>query len=63
MPEHSVHLNGHSKAAAVVAVIEARLRAKRERDFELADALRKALLAVGVTVVDRKEGASWTVAI
>ncbi|MBD5634805.1 MAG: cysteine--tRNA ligase, partial [Candidatus Eremiobacteraeota bacterium] len=63
VPEHSVHLNGHSKAGAVVAVIEARLRAKQQRDFDLADALRKALLAVGVTVVDRKEGASWTVAI
>jgi cysteinyl-tRNA synthetase len=61
VPDSVVHLNGQSKASAVVAVIEARLRAKRERDFELADALRDALKAIGVTLIDRKEGASWTV--
>jgi cysteinyl-tRNA synthetase len=61
IPDGSLHLNGHSKSAAVVAVIEARLTAKRQRDFKLADAMRDALKAVGVTVTDRKEGASWTV--
>jgi cysteinyl-tRNA synthetase len=61
VPSESVHLNGESKTSAVVAVIEARLRAKARRDFTLADALREALKGVGVTVTDRKEGASWTV--
>jgi len=61
VPGESVHLNGESKTSAVVAVIEARLRAKARRDFSLADALREALKGVGVTVTDRKEGASWTV--
>jgi cysteinyl-tRNA synthetase len=55
------HANGHAKTNAVVAVIEARLRAKADRDFARADALRDALKAVGVVVTDRKEGASWTV--
>jgi cysteinyl-tRNA synthetase len=58
-----VHLNGGSKASAVAAVIGARLRAKERRDFALADRLRDALKAVGVTVTDRKEGASWTVGV
>ena len=57
----AVHLNGGSKASAVATVIEARLRAKAQRDFALADRLRDALKAVGVVVTDRKEGASWTV--
>jgi cysteinyl-tRNA synthetase len=61
VPSEVVYLNGESKTSAVVAVIEARLRAKAERDFKLADILREALKAVGVTVTDRKEGASWTV--
>jgi cysteinyl-tRNA synthetase len=61
VPAGSLHLNGHSKSAAVVAVIEARLTAKQQRDFKLADAMRDALKAIGVTVTDRKEGASWTV--
>jgi len=61
VPAGSLHLNGHSKSAAVVAVIEARLTAKQQRDFKLADAMRDALKAIGVTVIDRKEGASWTV--
>jgi cysteinyl-tRNA synthetase len=61
VPDGSLHLNGHSKSAAVVAVIEARLTAKQQRDFKLADAMRDALKAIGVTVTDRKEGASWTV--
>jgi cysteinyl-tRNA synthetase len=63
IPEGSLHLNGHSKSAAVVAVIEARLTAKQQRDFKLADAMRDALKAIGVTVTDRKEGASWTVGV
>jgi cysteinyl-tRNA synthetase len=58
-----VHLNGGSKGSAVAAVIGARLRAKAQRDFALADRLRDALKAVGVTVTDRKEGASWTVGV
>jgi cysteinyl-tRNA synthetase len=61
VPEGSLHLNGHSKSAAVAAVIEARLTAKQQRDFKLADAMRDALKAIGVSVTDRKEGASWTV--
>jgi cysteinyl-tRNA synthetase len=61
VPEAAVHLNGQSKSSAVAAVIEARLRAKQQRDFKLADVLRDALRAIGVTVTDRKEGASWTV--
>jgi cysteinyl-tRNA synthetase len=61
IPEGSLHLNGHSKSAAVIAVIEARLTAKQQRDFRLADAMRDALKAIGVVVTDRKEGASWTV--
>jgi cysteinyl-tRNA synthetase len=62
VPPDVVHLNGHSKTAAVEAVIRARIAAKKERDFKRADALRDALKAVGVTFNDRKDGGgSWTV--
>jgi cysteinyl-tRNA synthetase len=47
---------------AVNAVVEARLRAKASKDFGLADRFRDALRAIGVTLTDKKEGASWTVA-
>jgi len=56
-----VHFNGEGKLVAVNRVIEARYHAKRAKDFALADRLRDALLAIGVSIADRKDGASWTV--
>jgi cysteinyl-tRNA synthetase len=48
---------------AVDAVVEARLLAKSEKDFALADRLREALAAIGVVVNDAKDGATWTVGV
>jgi cysteinyl-tRNA synthetase len=48
---------------AVDAVVEARLLAKSEKDFALADRLREALAAIGVVVKDAKDGATWTVGV
>jgi len=45
----------------VDAVVEARIFAKAQKDFVLADRLRGALAAAGVTVADSKEGTSWSV--
>jgi len=53
-------LSGH---ATVDAVVEARLRAKSEKDFALADRLRVALADAGVTLADSKEGTSWSVGV
>jgi cysteinyl-tRNA synthetase len=59
---HGLHnLNGATKTQAVNALIFARIQAKMERDFALADRLRAALTGVGVTVNDAKDGATWTV--
>jgi cysteinyl-tRNA synthetase len=52
---------GEGKSAAVEAVIAARLQAKAGRDFARADRFREALRAVGVTVTDLKDGATWNV--
>jgi cysteinyl-tRNA synthetase len=54
-------LDGEGKSAAVEAVIVARLRAKAVRDFASADKYRDALRAVGVSVTDLKDGATWNV--
>lgn len=48
--------------AFVERFLAARAAAKAAKDFSLADALRAALAAAGVTVRDAKEGATWTVA-
>jgi cysteinyl-tRNA synthetase len=61
---HGLHnLNGATKTQAVNALIFARIQAKLERDFALADRLRAALTDVGVTVKDAKDGATWTVGV
>ena len=41
--------------------IEARARARRDRDFDLADAIRDELAGRGVTVEDTAEGTRWSV--
>ncbi|GAC1540219.1 MAG: cysteine--tRNA ligase [Vulcanimicrobiaceae bacterium] len=51
-------LDGHE---TVDAVVEARILAKAQKDFALADRLRVALSGVGVTLADSKEGTSWSV--
>ncbi len=61
IPAEHLHLNGQTKADAVSDVVKARWLAKRRRDFALADAMREALGAIGVTVTDRKGEASWIV--
>jgi len=50
-----------SAAQAIDAVVAARIRAKLQKDYALADRLRVALSGVGVTLADSKEGTSWSV--
>ena len=45
---------------AVDAVVEARFRAKSDKNFALADALREALAEAGVVLTDSKEGTTWS---
>ena len=54
-----------SKAAAALAALvedqlEARQKARAERDFAAADAIRDRLLAAGITVEDTPDGPQWT---
>jgi cysteinyl-tRNA synthetase len=48
--------------ALVEQQLEARQAARRERDFERADAIRDALVAVGVNIDDTPSGARWSLA-
>jgi cysteinyl-tRNA synthetase len=41
-------------------LLEARQRARAQRDFAAADALRDDLLAAGVAVEDTPDGPQWT---
>ena len=56
-----VVLEGASGSGAIDAIVEARLVAKSNKDFTIADRLRVALTSVGVTLADSKEGTSWSV--
>ncbi|MEO6362652.1 MAG: DALR domain-containing protein, partial [Caldimonas sp.] len=46
--------------AAIAGRIEARARAKSERDFATADAIRKELATAGVLLNDTAQGTTWT---
>jgi cysteinyl-tRNA synthetase len=57
----AVHLNGHTPQAAIHTVIEARNAARANRDFTLADRLRKALAAQRIILTDNKDGTTtWS---
>ena len=58
----AVHLNGHAPETAIQAVIDARMQARKNKDFALGDRLRDALAAEGIVLKDSKDGTSWTVA-
>jgi cysteinyl-tRNA synthetase len=48
-------------AALVSTALEERARARKERDFALADALRDRLTAAGITVEDTPNGPEWAI--
>jgi cysteinyl-tRNA synthetase len=48
--------------ALVEQQLEARQAARRERDFERADAIRDALVGVGIVIDDTPSGARWSLA-
>ena len=59
----AVPFNGESPAGAIGLVIDARNAARKAKDFALADRLRKALAAEGITLTDGKDGTTtWTAA-
>ncbi|MBP5606926.1 MAG: cysteine--tRNA ligase, partial [Lachnospiraceae bacterium] len=45
--------------AFVLAKIEERTQAKKDKDFAKADAIREELLAKGITIKDTREGVKW----
>jgi cysteinyl-tRNA synthetase len=57
----AVHLNGHTPEAAIATVIDARNAARTQRDFALADRLRKVLASVRIVLTDNKDGTTtWS---
>lgn len=55
----AAHLNGHGPEAAIQTVIDARNAARLDRNFALADRLRKALAAQKIVLTDTKNGTTW----
>ena len=51
--------DGELDSSRIEALIEARLRAKEDRDFQRADAIRDELLAAGIVLEDGASGTSW----
>ncbi len=57
-----VSLNGASPEEAIAKVVDARARARANKDWAASDRLRDALAAVGIAIKDSKDGTTWTVA-
>ncbi|HEX8805482.1 MAG TPA: class I tRNA ligase family protein, partial [Candidatus Aquilonibacter sp.] len=57
-----VSLNGSSAEEAIAKVVEARARARANKDWAASDRLRDALAAVGIAIKDSKDGTTWSVA-
>jgi cysteinyl-tRNA synthetase len=55
-------LNGGTAEEAIAAVLEARSKARADKDWAGSDRLRDALAAAGVAIKDSKDGTTWTVA-
>jgi cysteinyl-tRNA synthetase len=55
--------NGPREALAVLVehLLDERARARKERDFAAADAVRDRLLAAGIAVEDTPDGPQWTI--
>jgi cysteinyl-tRNA synthetase len=52
----AAHLNGHTPQAAIQTVVDARNAARKDRNFTLADQLRKALAEQRIVLTDNKDG-------
>jgi len=57
-----IHVNGATPEQAVQQVIEARTKARQEKNWAESDRLRDVLARCGVAVKDSKDGTTWTVA-
>ena len=51
---------GGDEDASILARIEARAAAKREKNYAEADRIRAELLAEGITLIDTKDGTTYT---
>ncbi len=57
-----VSINGGSADEVIAKVIDARARARANKDWASSDRLRDALAACGVAIKDSKDGTTWTLA-
>ncbi len=55
-------LNGANADDAIAAVIDARTKARANKDWAASDRLRDGLAACGIELKDSKDGTTWTVA-
>jgi cysteinyl-tRNA synthetase len=56
-----VSLNGASAEEAIAKVVDARARARADKDWSASDRLRDALATVGIAIKDSKDGTSWSI--
>ena len=55
-------LNGANAEDAIAKVIDARSRARANKDWAASDRLRDALAGAGVAITDTKDGTTWSIA-
>jgi cysteinyl-tRNA synthetase len=53
------HVDGEMGANEIEALLAERNKAKAERDFQRADAIRDQLKDAGIAIQDSREGTSW----
>ena len=59
-PERTRAASRFLTTAAISSISESILMAKKEKNFELADAIRAELLEKGVEIKDTREGVVWS---
>ena len=60
VPEHQEHRAQDTIRTLMEIILDVRQHARKNKDFEMADRIRNALLEAGFTIKDTPKGTEWT---